>query len=126
MSGWQQVIIVGNLGRDPESRALPDGTEVCNFSVAVTEKWTAAGEKQEKTTWFNCSAFGKAAKVPQTYLRKGSTVMLVGTVSARAYAGNDGTPGASLDMRVQRVQLLPSGGTGADAAGDIPDEDIPF
>jgi len=117
MAGWEQCVIVGNVGRDPEMRDLPSGTAVSNFSVAVTTRWNdrQTGEKREKTNWYNCSAFGRQAEIVNQYVRKGTQIMVVGTVSARAYTGNDGSPRASLDMRVDNFQLLGSRG---DSSGD--------
>ena len=107
---WNQTIIVGNLGADPESKFMQDGsTSVCNFSVAVSEKWTdkTTNEKRDKTTWFRIAVWGKQAESCQTYLKKGSQVMVVGTVEARAYMHN-GEAKASLDLRAKDVKFLSS------------------
>jgi single-strand DNA-binding protein len=106
---WHQTIIVGNLGGDPELKYLQSGTPVCNFSVAVTERWTTDDGKQEKTTWYRINAWGKLAEVCNQYLAKGQQVMVVGTVEARAYTTSNGEARASLDLRVRDVQFLQGG-----------------
>ncbi len=138
MAGYEQCIIVGNVGRDPEMRYLPNSnTPVTNFSVAVTTRWNDrnSGERREKTNWYNCSAFSRQAEVANQYIRKGTQIMVIGTVSARAYTGNDGQPRASLDLRVDNFQLLGSRGDGSSGGGDYDDnfsappqdmDDIPF
>ena len=104
----QSCTVVGYLGKDPEVRSLPGGTEVCNFSVATTEKWKDRnGEVQEKTTWFRVSVFGRMAKPCGKYLSKGSPVLVEGKVDVSTYTGTDGTKQASLDLRANRVVFLP-------------------
>lgn len=117
MAGYEQTIIIGNVGRDPELKYLPSGSAVCNFSVAVTTRWNdrQSGEKREKTNWVNVSAFNKSAEILAQYVKKGSQIMIEGTVSARAYMGQDGEPRASLDLRVNNFQFL--GGRGDNAGG---------
>jgi single-strand DNA-binding protein len=112
MAGWEQCIIVGNVGRDPEMRYLQSGTSVTSFSVAVSFKWTdrQTNERRERTTWYNVSSWGKLSEIANQYVKKGTQIMVVGTVSARAYMGADGQPRASLDLRAESFQLL--GGTG--------------
>lgn len=104
---YQQVILVGNLGRDPELRYLPSGDAICKFSVAVSERWkNKSGEQQEKTTWFNVSIFGNQAETTAQYLAKGSQVMVIGTIEARAYKNNAGEPAVSLDLKARDVRFL--------------------
>jgi single-strand DNA-binding protein len=106
---WHQTIIVGNLGGDPDLKYLQSGTPVCNFSVAVTERWTSNGERQEKTTWYRVNAWNRLAEICNQYLSKGRQVMVVGTVEARGYTSNDGEARASLDLRAREVQFLQGG-----------------
>ncbi|MBZ0278313.1 MAG: single-stranded DNA-binding protein [Anaerolineae bacterium] len=108
MTSWHQTIIIGNLGRDPELRYLPSGVAVCDFSVAVSEAWTDSqtNERREKTTWYKVSVWGKQAENCKQYLAKGRSVMVVGTVEARAYMNNAGEPAASLDLRARDVRFL--------------------
>jgi len=131
---FQQCIIVGNLGRDPEMRYTPEGRAVTNFSVAVSRRWTRQdGAQGEKTWWFRVSCWGKLAETTNQYLKKGRQVMVVGEVDASAFAGQDGNPRASLELTAREVKFL--GGRDAardsDAGYDTPDfpqqeEDIPF
>lgn len=110
MAGFEQTIIIGNLGGDPELKYLDSGAAVCNFSVAVTRRYTdRAGEQQESTNWYRVAVWGNQAEPCNTYLRKGSQVQVVGTVEARAYAGSEG-PRASLDLRAFQVVFLGSRG----------------
>lgn len=114
MAGWEQTIIIGNVGRDPELKYLPSGSAVCNFSVAVTTRWNdrQTNERREKTNWYNISAFNKSAEILNQYVTKGMPIMIEGTVSARAYMGQDNQPRASLDIRVNNFQFLGGRGDG--------------
>jgi single-strand DNA-binding protein len=114
MAGWQQTIIVGNVGRDPETKMFPNGQMVCNFSVAVSRRWTDrnSNEQREETTWFRVACWGKQAETANQYVKKGSQIMVVGRVSVRAYMGNDGQPQASLELTADNFQLLGSRGEG--------------
>jgi single-strand DNA-binding protein len=145
MAGYQQVIIVGNVGRDPEVRDLPDGNKVANFSVAVTRKWNdrSSNERREETTWFRVACFRQLADIASQYVRKGGQIMVVGRISARAYLDNAQQPAASLDLTADNFQLLGSrdggdgdsgsysgGGSnysgGRGGSGDSDNADIPF
>lgn len=130
---YQQTIVVGNLGGDPELKYMQNGRAVCNFSVAVSESWTDknTNERQEKTTWFRVAVWGNQAEACNNYLKKGRQVMVIGTVSARGYSDNNGDAKASLDLTARQVQFLNSGNNGSDSqSGDTdnyPDsQDIPF
>src|SRR3990167_6938188 len=99
---YQKVILVGNLGRDPELRYTPSGAAVTNFSVATSERWTGQdGQLQERTLWWRVSVFGKAGEACNTYLKKGSKVLVEGRMNAdekgnpRTFQRQDGTTGAS-------------------------------
>ncbi len=131
---FQQCIIVGNLGRDPEMRYMGDGTPVTSFTVAVNRRWTGAdGSQGEKTWWFRVSCWRRLAETTNQYLRKGSPVMVIGEVDASAYIPREGgEPRATLELTAREVKFLPRGGTGTgeemgagmDYATD--EEDIPF
>jgi single-strand DNA-binding protein len=135
---YHQTIIVGNLGSDPEKRYLPSGDPVTNFNVAVNESWTdrQTNERREKTTWYRVAVYGRQAEVVAQYLSKGRQVMVVGTVEANAFMGNDGQARASLDLRARDVRFLSGGsGDGGGRSGDYDDnyssqpqdmDDIPF
>lgn len=104
---YHQTIILGNLGRDPELRYLPSGTAVCNLNVAVNEYWTdrQTNERREKTTWYRVAVWGQQAETVNTYLKKGSQVLVTGTVEARAYMDNSGQPAASLELRARDIKF---------------------
>ena len=118
---WHQTVAVGNLGGDPDLKFMQSGDAVCNFSVAVSEKWNdkRSGEQKESTTWYRVAVWGAQAEACNKYLRKGSKVLVTGTVSARAYTGNGGDAAASLDLRAFNVRFLDSAGA-RPAAGDFP------
>lgn len=127
---YQQLTIVGNVGRDPELRYTQGGVAVCDFSVATNERWTDkdTNEQREKTTWFKVSCWRGLAETCNEYLTKGRQVMVVGTVDASAWTGNDGEPRATLELTARTVQFL---GSRDDSEGPPPrdDEDlqdIPF
>ena len=116
---WHQTIVVGNLGGDPELRYMQSGDAVCNFSVAVSERWRnrQTGEQQEKTTWYRVAVWGAQAENCNTYLAKGRRVLVTGNVSARGYINNNGEAAASLDLRARDVRFLSSRDEGGDQGG---------
>jgi single-strand DNA-binding protein len=121
MSAFQQLIILGNLGSDPEMRYTQDGKPVTTFSVAVNEK---RGEK-ESTTWFRVTAWQKLAETCHEYLKKGRQVMVIGRVAASAWKAQDGSPRASLEVTASDVRFL-GGAPGPANAGEIDEDDVPF
>jgi single-strand DNA-binding protein len=132
---YQHVVIVGNLGRDPEMRYTPSGVPVTTFSVAVNRKWKGQdGEPREKTTWFRVKAWRKLAELCNQYLTKGQLVLVEGEIDASAWMGQDNEPRASLELTAQNVRFLGSrsGGTGS-GSGEafkegpaVGEEDLPF
>jgi single-strand DNA-binding protein len=140
MAGWQQTIIVGNVGRDPEMRYLPSGQAVTNFTVAVTRRWNdrQTNERKEETTWFRVAVWGNQAETANNFVKKGTQIMVIGRISARAYADNAGQPAASLELTADTFQLLgsrgegqgaPQGGYGGGYDQGVPQggvDDIPF
>ena len=131
---FQQCIIVGNLGRDPEMRYMPDGRPVTNFTVAVNRRWTSAdGTQGEKTWWFRIACWGRLAETTNQYLSKGRQVMVIGEVDANAFLGDDGQPRATLELTARDVRFLggrdQAMGGDASTGGTFPaqsEEDIPF
>lgn len=120
-----KVSIIGNLGRDPETRYTPTGALNVQFSVAASRKWKDnTGQQQEKTTWFRVTAWGKLAETlnnltERGYLGKGKQVYVEGRVELNEYTANDGTTRSSLDVNATEVQLLGSrGDTGNDRRDD--------
>ena len=102
-----KIIIIGNLGRDPEMRYSTSGNPMTSFSVATNRRYTASsGEQREETEWFNCTAFGRLADTCNQYLTRGQQVYVEGRLSTRQYDRRDGTPGFSLDVFVTDVQFL--------------------
>ena len=114
MAGYQQTIIIGNVGREPELRYTQSGVAVCSFSVAVTERWTDRqnNEKREKTNWYRVSAWRQLAEITNQYVHKGMQVMVVGTVEARGYTNNNGDAAASLELTARDIQFLGNRGDG--------------
>tara|TARA_R110000803_G_scaffold37320_2_gene80372 strand:- start:1315 stop:1779 length:465 start_codon:yes stop_codon:yes gene_type:complete len=92
MSSVNKVILVGNLGKDPEVRKMPSGDSVCNMTVATSETWNdkSSGEKKEKTEWHRVSMFGKLADIAERYLKKGSKVYLEGQLQTRKWQDQTG------------------------------------
>lgn len=108
MASYAKTIIVGNLGRDPETRYLPSGEAVCNFSVAVTESWKSKdGEKKENTTWYRVNTFGKLAEICGQYLQKGSSVLIEGKMQCREWE-KEGVKQYSWELRADSMQMLGS------------------
>lgn len=140
---YQKLIIVGNLGQDPEMRYLPDGQAVTNLSVACNRRWTdrVNGQPQEEVTWYRISVWGKQAEAANQYLEKGRQVLVEGrlrpdpnTGGPRLWTRQDGTVGASFEMVADRVQFLGSNGNGNGANGHAngaaepayAEDDVPF
>ncbi len=110
---YQRLVLVGNLGRDPEMRYTPQGTPVTSFSVATSRKYnTADGQQKEETVWFRVSVWGKQAETVNQYLTKGRQVLVEGSLvpdengSPRVWTGQDGKPRASFEVRAQTVRFL--------------------
>lgn len=103
---YNKIIIIGNLGRDPEMKYLPSGEPVADFSVATSERRNIQGQQQEQTTWFRISAFGKLAEICHQYLHKGSYVYLEGSLSQREYADREGNQRQSLEVRAREMRML--------------------
>jgi len=110
MASVNKVIVIGNLGKDPETRFLPDGKAVCNFSVATTDKWTdkATNEKKEATEWHRISSFGRLAEICGEYLKKGSQVYIEGKLRTRKWQDKEGQDRYSTDIIADVMQMLGS------------------
>lgn len=108
MASYAKTVIVGNLGRDPETRYLPSGEAVCNFSVAVTESWKdkASGEKKESTVWYRVSAFGKLAEICGQYLKKGSQVLVDGKMQTRKWQDKEGVEKETWELKADNMTML--------------------
>ena len=122
MASVNKVILIGNLGRDPEVRYLPSGDAVANFSIATTEKWKdKGGEMQEQTEWHRISFFGRQAEICGEYLRKGSSVYIEGRLQTRKWTDKDGNERTTTEIRGDRMQMLGGRGGGATAEMREPD-----
>jgi single-strand DNA-binding protein len=118
MASVNKVIIVGNLGRDPETRYMPSGDAMTNITVATTDTWKdkATGEKKEQTEWHRISFFGKLAEIAGQYLKKGSQVYIEGSLRTRKYTDKDGVEKYATDIKADTMQMLggkPAGESGA-------------
>jgi single-strand DNA-binding protein len=117
MASVNKVILIGNLGRDPEVRYLPSGDAVANLSVATTEVWKdKAGEKQEQTEWHRVAFFGRQAEICGEYLRKGSSIYVEGRLQTRKWTDKDGNERYTTEIRGDRMQLLGGRGAGGGSA----------
>jgi single-strand DNA-binding protein len=147
--GINKVIIVGNLGADPEVRYTGGGTAVCSLSIATSESWTdkQSGEKQERTEWHRVKLFGKLAEIAGEYLKKGRQVYIEGSLRTDKYTDKQGVERYSTDIVANELQMLGGHGEGGkqessaprqrqanapapvpagDASNGFPDDDIPF
>lgn len=143
MRSFNKIIIAGHLGRDPEIRYLPDGTAVCNFSIATSEKRKdRSGDGQEATTWFKVVLWRQLAELANQYLTKGKPVYIEGRLAQQEYTDKDGNKRTSLEVTATEMKFLDSRGEessssysssapanrpSAPASNDSgPEEDIPF
>jgi single-strand DNA-binding protein len=118
--GINKVILIGNLGADPETRAMPSGTTVANLRVATSESWRdkQTGEQQERTEWHRVALFGRLAEVAGEYLRKGSQVYIEGSLRTRKWQDKQGNERYSTEIVGNDLQML--GGRGGAGAGASP------
>ena len=143
MSSVNKVIIIGNLGADPESRFSPSGDAICNIRVATTDTWKdkQTGERKEATEWHRISFYGKLAEIAGQYLRKGSQVYIEGSLRTRKWQDKDGQDRYTTEIRADEMKMLGGKPEGqqqpapqrqaqkpqqAAPAGDWDDSDVPF
>ena len=146
MSSVNKVILIGNLGRDPEMRTMPSGDSVANLAIATTDKYKdKSGQMVEQTEWHRVSFFGRTAEVCGQYLKKGSQVYVEGSIRTSKYTDKEGVEKYATEIRGDRMQMLGSKGDGGpnptsgtssprDSAPDakqpppdsVFDDDIPF
>jgi single-strand DNA-binding protein len=117
--GINKVILIGNLGADPETRAMPSGTTVANLRVATSESWRdkQSGEQQERTEWHRVAFFGRLAEVAGEYLRKGSQVYIEGSLRTRKWQDKQGNERYSTEIIGNDLQMLGGRGGAGGAAG---------
>jgi single-strand DNA-binding protein len=120
MASVNKVIIVGNLGKDPETRYMPSGDAMTNITVATTDTWKdKQGEKQERTEWHRVVFFGKLAEIAGEYLKKGRAVYVEGSLRTRKWQGQDGQDRYTTEIVANEMQMLGGRGGGSDAgSGD--------
>lgn len=141
---FNRIILVGNLGRDPELRYTPQGTPVCSFTLATNEKRKdRAGEAQDITTWFRVTLWGRQAETASQYLMKGRPVYIEGRLRLEEWTDRDGKPRYTLEVHGTDMQFIgtgrgadessgvgprPAAATPSSAAGEpeLADDDIPF
>jgi single-strand DNA-binding protein len=124
MASVNKVILIGNLGADPEVRYLPSGEAVANLRIATTEQWKDKnGDKQEATEWHRVSFFGRQAEVCGQYLKKGSSVYVEGSIRTRKWQDQSGQDRYSTEIRGDRMQMLGGRGAGGSADYDAPVSD---
>lgn len=153
--GINKVILVGHLGADPESRAMPNGKTVCNLRLATSEQWKTDGEKQERTEWHSIVVFEKLAEIIAEYARKGSQLYVEGSLRTRKWQDKEGKDRYTTEIVARDIQMLsrapegssapqkqgseqrmwgqklPVGGTiegnlARASTGEDPDDEIPF
>lgn len=141
MASVNKVILIGNLGRDPEVRFTQNSIPVANFTLATNDIWTdKAGERQERTEWHRIVVWGKQAEIVREHLSKGKQVYVEGSLQTRQWDDREGNKRSTTEVRASRVVMLgrPDSGEGRpappprevvaadDSGGPPPDDDIPF
>jgi single-strand DNA-binding protein len=116
---FQQIMLLGRLGNDPEMRYTPSGVPVTTFSLAVSRTWNDPnGQRQEKTTWFRINAWRRDAELASQYLSKGRQVLIIGELEeARAYTDKDGNQRASLEVTARTIRFVGSPNEGGSSGG---------
>lgn len=109
-----KVILIGNLGRDPEVRYMPNGEAVCNFSIATSETWNdrQTGQRQERTEWHNITLYRRLAEVAGQYLKKGSQVYIEGRIQSRKYTDKNGIERTAYEIIGSEMKMLGGGNDG--------------
>ena len=119
MASVNKVILVGNLGRDPEVRYMPNGEAVCNFSIATTDSWKdKSGAKQERTEWHNIVMYRKLAEIAGEYLKKGRPVYVEGRLQTRKWQTKEGQDRYTTEIIVDQMQMLGGRDGGSNASYD--------
>jgi single-strand DNA-binding protein len=138
MASLNKVMLIGNLGADPEIRYTPSGAAVANFNMATKAQWTTKeGEKQDRTEWHRIVAWRRLGEICGEYLHKGSLVYIEGRLQTRSWEDRDGNKRYTTEIVAQGMQMLDRAGQSAEAVSteerfpteeplDVPDDDIPF
>lgn len=129
MAGVNKVILVGHLGKDPETRYMPSGGAVTTLRIATSEQWKdkQTGERREATEWHSVSMFDKLAEIAAQYLRKGSQVYVEGSLRTRKWQDKDGQDRYTTEIRATEMQMLGGrpGGSSSDSSFDEPQRSAP-
>ena len=125
MASVNKVIIVGNLGKDPEIRYLPSGSAICNIAVATSRQWKdkTSGERQEETEWHRITFFDRLAEIAGEYLKKGKSVYVEGRLKTRKYTDKDGVEKYATDIIATEMQLLGGREGGSGGGGGMGGDD---
>ena len=117
--GVNKVILVGNLGKDPETRYMPSGSAVTNLTLATSESWKdkQTGDQQERTEWHKVAMFGRLAEIAAEYLRKGSQIYIEGKLRTRKWQDKEGKDRWTTEIVADEMQMLGSKGGGGASAG---------
>jgi single-strand DNA-binding protein len=136
MGSVNKVILLGNLGRDPELKYTPSGAAVANFTIATNETWKDKdGQKQEHTEWHRVVVWGKLAEICGEYLHKGRQVYIEGSIRSRTYKDREGVEKSVTEIKADNMVMIGKGESGPAKGGDrgaaerepeYSDEDIPF
>jgi len=138
MASVNKVILIGNLGRDPEVRYTQNGTAVANFTLATNEVWNdKSGARQEKTEWHRIVVWGKQAEIAREHLSKGKQVYIEGSIQTRQWDDREGNKRTTTEIKAQRLMMMGRADAGesrmdaaapppGDEPGPPPDDDIPF
>jgi single-strand DNA-binding protein len=112
--GINKVILIGNLGQDPDTKAMPSGMTVCNLRIATSESWKdkQTGDMKEQTEWHSVAMFGRLAEIAGEYLRKGSQVYIEGRLRTRKWQDKEGKDRYTTEIVANEMQMLGSGGRG--------------
>lgn len=115
MASVNKVILIGNLGKDPEVRYMPSGEAITNINIATTDNWKDKnGEKQERTEWHRIAFFGKLAEIAGEYLKKGNPVYIEGRLQTRKWQDKEGKDRYTTEIVAEKMQMLGSRGGGSD------------
>ena len=125
MSGINKVILIGNLGKDPETRYMPSGKAATNFSIATSERFKdkETGEPQERTEWHRVATFDRLSEIAAEYLKKGSKVYIAGKLRTRKWTDKEGKDRYSTEIIADQMQMLDSRGSGMGAGAGAPHDD---
>ncbi|MBN1577323.1 MAG: single-stranded DNA-binding protein [Chitinispirillaceae bacterium] len=126
MIGVNKVILIGNLGKDPELRYTPGGQPVASFSLATTERWNDRnGQRQDRTEWHNIVAWGKLGELVNQYLKKGRSAYIEGRITTRSWDDKDGNKRYKTEIVANQIQFLGSAGQSSGEMESGPDHGMP-